>query len=127
MKNLIYLFSICLLSLSTTGLKAQSLPEKNAEFPGGSNALYQFLGKNMSYPANARSSKAEGTVIVKFVVESDGSLSNFSTAQTASFTHPDLVKEALRVAKLMPLWIPAEKGGVPVQSEMLMPVKFKLQ
>lgn len=127
MKNNV-LWMLGLLLFNSALLSAQTIvPDKNPEFPGGQTVLMQYLGKNVSYPATARNAKAEGTVVVKFIVEADGSISNISAMNAGPLLHGDLVKEALRVIKLMPKWLPAEKDGKPIASEMLVPIKFKLQ
>ncbi len=127
MKNNV-LWMLSLLLFNAAVLSAQTtVPDKNPEFPGGQNVLMQYLGKNISYPAAARNAKAEGTVVVKFIVETDGRISNISALNKGPLLHGDLIKEALRVVKLMPKWVPGEKDGKPVASEMVVPIKFKLQ
>ena len=127
MKNNV-LWMLSLLLFNAAVLSAQTtVPDKSPEFPGGQNVLMQYLAKNISYPAAARNAKAEGTVIVKFIVEADGRISNISALNQGPLLHGDLIKEALRVVKLMPKWMPGEKDGKPAASEMVVPIKFKLQ
>jgi TonB family protein len=126
--NLFTVLVLAFLLLQGLVLQAQSSAvDKDAEFPGGQNALLQFLSKNISYPSVARNAKAEGTVVIKFMIEADGTPTNFEAANGGPKTHPELFQEAIRVLKLMPKWIPAQKDGKATRSEMMVPVKFKLQ
>ena len=90
-------------------------------FPGGDVARQKFLGYNTVYPSVAREMGIEGKVIIGFVVEIDGSLSNFEVIESV---HPALDAEVLRVVKLMPNWIPATRDGKPVRCRYNMPLKF---
>lgn len=98
--------------------------EQPAEFPGGAVALIKWINENLIYPANAMDSKIEGRVLVKFVVEKDGSISNASIFKSVD---PDLDRESIRLVNSMPEWKPGEMQGVPVQSYFILPVTFKLQ
>lgn len=93
-------------------------------FPGGVAALNDFIAKNLVYPAAAIDNGAEGTVVVTFTVKADGSLDGFKIKR---MVNPDLESEALRIAKKMPKWIPAQKDGSAVDSPASIPVKFRLQ
>ena len=96
------------------------------EFPGGQEAMFKFLMENIKYPETARAAKAEGMVVVKFVVKEDGSLTEFKHANTDKPLHPDLVAEAIRVVQSMPKWKPGLKDGKVVRVEYGLPIKFKL-
>lgn len=98
--------------------------EQQAQFPGGSGALNSWLTKNLRYPEQAQSNNIEGKVIVQFVVEKDGSISNPVIARGVD---KDLDKEAIRVVKKMPKWQPGKNNGVAVRSKFTLPVVFKLQ
>lgn len=98
--------------------------EKPAEFPGGQSALMLWLSSNIRYPEMAMQNGVQGRVIVKFVVEKDGS---FSSIEVVKGVDEDLDKEALRVVKKMPKWEPARNNGDPVRSYFVMPITFKLQ
>ncbi|MBK8193694.1 MAG: energy transducer TonB [Lewinellaceae bacterium] len=102
------------------------LPEKMPEYPGGTAALMQYMSDNMAYPAEAKKEKAEGTVFVKFTVNTDGSLSDIKTVSEGAPLRPDMVLEAIRVVKGMPKWAPAQKAGKTVSVEMTLPIVFKL-
>ncbi|MES2387132.1 MAG: energy transducer TonB [Bacteroidota bacterium] len=102
--------------------------DKNASFPGGKAAMSAFTDKNLKYPASALKTGAEGTSLVAFVVDKYGALSQFKIAKSSG--NSDLDREALRVAKLMPVWQPAENnmehGPEKVCSEFLLPLNFIL-
>lgn len=97
--------------------------EQTPEFPGGNDSLFNFIRRNIIYPQDAMEKGIEGTVYIKFVVERDGSLSNFKLLRGV---HPSLDAEALRVIKLSPKWKPGKQRNVPVRSVFNMPIKFKL-
>lgn len=96
--------------------------EPQAEFPGGSRALLDFIKSNLQYPEAARGG-FEGTVWAGCTVNEDGTLSDFHIRRGL---HPDLDAEAIRVLKLMPNWIPGKENGHPVRILYTIPVKFKL-
>ena len=98
--------------------------EQQAEFPGGQAALMKWLSNNIRYPESAQANDIQGRVIVKFVVEKDGSI---GTATIAKGVDKDLDREALRVVKKMPKWQPGKNNGVAVRSYFTLPVTFKLQ
>jgi protein TonB len=78
----------------------------------------------MQYPPVAAENGIEGTVVVGFVVERDGSISNVNVLRSPD---PSLSKEAVRVVKSMPKWNPGMQNGSPVRVKYNVPVKFKLQ
>lgn len=94
------------------------------DFPGGDKGLMTYLQQNVKYPKSAEKNKQEGHVIVRFVVEKDGSLTDFAVARSVS---PALDAEALRVAKMMPKWIPAKNKGKTVRMRYNIPIKFSLR
>ena len=98
--------------------------EIEPEFPGGEAARIKFLEENVKYPKNAKRRKVEGTVIVGFVVEKDGSISN---VKIISGQHASLQAEALRVAQLMPKWRPGVQNGKLVTAKYNMPITFHLK
>mgnify|MGYP000805529630 CR=1 FL=1 len=98
--------------------------EQQAEFPGGMAALMKWLSNNIRYPEAAQQNDVQGKVIVKFVVEKDGSVSQ---AQIIKGVDKDLDKEALRVVNKMPKWQAGKNNGVPVRSYFTLPVNFRLQ
>ena len=98
--------------------------EQQAQFPGGSGALNKWLGSHLRYPEMAQQNNVQGRVIVQFVVEKDGSISNPTVARGVD---KDLDREAIRVVKQMPKWQPGKNNGVAVRSKFTLPVVFKLQ
>ena len=97
--------------------------EFNAQFPGGEKACMKWLSDNMQYPEDCLKEKIEGRVNVSFVVERDGSISEVKIKKSP---HPSLSKEAERLVKAMPRWVPARHGNKPVRSRVLLPVIFKI-
>lgn len=98
--------------------------EQQAEFPGGQAALRKWLSNNIRYPESAQQNDIQGRVVVKFVVEKDGSIGQ---ATIAKGVDKDLDREAIRVVKKMPKWQPGKNNGVAVRSYFTLPVTFKLQ
>lgn len=91
--------------------------------PGGMEGWNKYLSENLSYPSQARSMGIEGTVIVVFVINSDGSISN---AEILRGIGGGCDEEALRVVENSPNWTPAMQKDQVVNSRMRLPVKFKL-
>lgn len=98
--------------------------EKMPEFPGGAKALNEYLNSNLVYPAPAKEAGAQGTVLVEFVVERDGSVSN---AKVVVSQFPSLDEEALRVVRSLPKWKPGEANGRKVRVFYNIPIRFSLQ
>lgn len=96
--------------------------EQPAEFPGGQVALMKWINENLQYPQTAKSANINGRVIVKIVVEKDGSLSQ---AQIVRSVNNDLDNEALRLINTMPKWQPGKNNGKPVRSYFNIPISFK--
>lgn len=97
--------------------------EKQAEFPGGIAALMNWLSMNIRYPEKAYKENIQGRVIVKFIIEKDGKVSNPTIVRGID---PELDKESIRVVKEMPAWQPAENNGKAVASYFNLPISFKL-
>lgn len=98
--------------------------EQPAEFPGGPAAMMKWLSNNIRYPESAQQNGISGRVVVKFVVEKDGSIGSPSIVKGVD---RDLDQEALRVVKRMPKWQPGKNNGQPVRSYFNLPVTFRLQ
>ena len=94
--------------------------DKKAQFPGGPDSLKSFIRKNLCYPSE---DCFEGSVIVRFIVEKDGSISDVKVIRSIE---PLVDDEAVRVVRSMPKWIPAEKDGKAVRSRLMLPVKWGL-
>lgn len=101
-----------------------AMVEQKPSFPGGESAMYAWLSQNIVYPPAASEEGVQGRVVVEFVVGKDGSITNARVVRTR---HPALDKEALRVVKSMPKWIPGRNNGQPVKVTYTLPVTFKLQ
>lgn len=101
-----------------------AMVEQKPEFPGGEAAMYKWLGDNIVYPSAASEEGVQGRVVVEFVVGKDGSITNVRVVRPR---HPALDKEALRVVKAMPNWVPGRNNGQPVKVTYTLPVTFKLQ
>lgn len=95
-----------------------------AEYPGGVEGLKRFMGSNIKYPQKALDRGLEGTVLVEFVIDRDGSVCNVKTKQSID---PLLDNEAVRVVKKMPKWKPGIKEGKNVRIRYMLPVAFVLQ
>lgn len=98
--------------------------EQMPEYPGGIQELMSFLSKNIKYPASAMAKNVQGRVIVQFVVEKDGTPTEFNVVRSVD---PDLDAEALRVLGEMPKWKPGMQKGQVVRVKFTVPVSFKLQ
>ena len=98
--------------------------EQMPSFPGGQGALNEYLSKTIRYPVAAEENGIQGRVIVQFVVEKDGSITDVRVVRSVD---PSLDKEAVRVAKSMPRWIPGKQNGSAVRVKFTLPVSFRLQ
>lgn len=85
--------------------------EKIAEFPGGMNAQFDFINKNLIYPKECISNNIEGRIILEVVIEKDGKISSAKVSESSKDKHPALIREALRLVSIMPKWTPAEYRG----------------
>jgi len=100
------------------------IAEQPPQFPGGEEELMKFLGDNTHYPAIAAETGVEGRVIIRFVVSKTGDVTNVEV--TRGFDAA-CEKEAMRVVKMMPKWIPGKQNGRNVPVYFTLPVYFKLQ
>jgi protein TonB len=127
------LFLLCFLALQTNFSQAQSSSkdtskiysavEKSASFPGGLDAFGKFLGSNLRYPKEARDNNIQGRVILTFIVEKDGSLTDIKAERSPD---PSLSTEAVRVMSASPKWIPGTQNGKPVRVQYAVPIAFSL-
>lgn len=128
--------------------------EEPAQYPGGQAALMQYLAQNIRYPKISAENGVQGRVLVQFVVEKDGSLSNFAVVKKSGDTitknaqsgitvnalgsateeskvpqeaFDALNAEAVRVLREMPKWIPAKQRGQEVRMRYTLPITFRLQ
>lgn len=98
-------------------------PDVVPMYTGGTPEMHRFIANTLKYPEDARARKAQGLVVYTFVVEKDGTLSNFNIIHQADSLLND---EALRILKAMPPWRPARHKGEIVRSETYVPMYFKL-
>lgn len=103
--------------------KIIELPDIDPMYSGGSHEMTRFISTSLRYPREAAENDIQGLVVYNFVVELDGSLSNFEIMHRA---HPLLDAEALRIIKSMPPWRPAVYKGENVRSTQYVPMYFKL-
>lgn len=112
--------------VGTLSVDTNSSPisDNRPEFPGGIQELFDFIQSRIVYPDFALNNYIQGNCIVKFLVKADGSLSSFSVLKDIGGGCGD---ESMRVLSLMPNWIPAYRNAIPVDSTMVLPVKFKIE
>ena len=94
------------------------------EFPGGQQALFDYLKATVQYPTIAKENGIQGTSLVQFVVNKDGSISDVIILRSAE--DPSLDREALRVIRSMPNWVPGKQRGELVRVKYTVPVRFNL-
>ena len=104
--------------------KVFDVVEEMPSFPGGQGALMSFLNSNIKYPVVAQENGVQGRVIVGFVVERDGSITDVKIMRSVD---PSLDREAQRVVKSMPKWKPGKQNGSAVRVKYTVPVVFRLQ
>lgn len=134
MKKMIFLSMMAVLGLMTANAQKTVISQSNQsvydqveqmpEFPGGMPAMIEFLQTNLKYPKDAIKQQVGGRVMVMFVVETDGTLSNVRVAKKV---FPSLDSEAVRVVKTMPKWKPGKEKGRPVRVNFTLPVVFSLK
>jgi TonB family protein len=98
--------------------------EQMPEFPGGAEGMMKFLTSTVKYPAVSQKNGVQGRVVVKFVVEKDGSV---SSARVVKSVNEELDAEALRVVNAMPAWTPGKQNGRIVRVYYTIPIAFRLQ
>ncbi|MES2268237.1 MAG: TonB family protein [Bacteroidota bacterium] len=115
-------------------LSADTIPEENKtqvftevehspSFPGGEKAFYQYLAKNLKYPAGAVKNNVQGRSILTFVVEKDGSLSDIKVVRALGSGTDE---EAVRVLKASPKWVPGVQNKRKVRVQYSVPINFSL-
>lgn len=95
----------------------------NPQFPGGEAEMYAFIKKNLNYPTVDQEMGNHGRVALKFVVSKTGEITNIQLVKGVS---PGCDKEAMRVLKSMPKWIPGRQNGEPVNVYFIIPIVFRL-
>ena len=107
----------------TTKNVVYDVTETMPQFPGGQGVMMKYLAANIKYPASAVKAKKQGRVIIAFVIQKDGSVTN---ARIVKSVDPELDAEALRIVKAMPNWTPGTQDGKPVNVRYTIPVVFSL-
>ena len=110
--------------VSKKNQKVFDVVEQMPEFPGGMEALFKYMAENMKYPEDAKKQQVEGRVLVQFIVETDGSVSN---TEVLMRVFPSLDAEAVRVISGMPKWIPGKQNGKVVRVEYTIPVSCRFK
>ncbi len=108
----------------TDSSKVVVFEEKMPEYPGGQEAMYAYLNKNIKYPKADFNKKISGKVIVQFVIDTSGYVTDSKVIKSVSTT---IDEEALRVINGMPQWKPGTQQGKEVKVKFTMPVNFSLQ
>lgn len=103
--------------------KIYTAVDEQASFPGGMTAMMKYLASAVRYPEIAQEKGASGRVIIQFVVYADGSIRDVKILRSIE---PSLDKEAVRVVKAMPKWIPGKINGAPVSSYYTIPITFRM-
>jgi TonB family protein len=109
--------------LAYSGCYGNINPEGVPKFPGGASAKAQFIADNLYYPTYPLREKIQGTVVIGFTVEEDGTLTDFRILKGV---YASLDGEALRLAESMPNWIPAKLSGIPIRKVHEINITFKL-
>ena len=99
--------------------------EKMPQFPGGNEAMFAFLQKNIRYPQEARDAKAKGRSVIQFIVNRNGNINNVHIVKSSG--NEALDKEAVRVVESMPQWTPGKQNGKNVAVQYTLPIMFRLQ
>lgn len=129
----IFLILTAFICLSLVRLNAQVITtdsngvehiEVYPEYPGGEDALHNFLDNNMKYPSEARKKNITGKVILSFIVDKLGNVTNVAVLKGIG---GGCDEEAVRVVKLMPKWKPATQDGLPVNVKYTFPINFALK
>ena len=134
MKKLLLMSLMAMFGLTTISAQKTVVAQKNQkvfdvveqmpEYPGGIQALFEYLSQNVKYPDDAEKQKIEGRVIATFVVETDGTISNIEVVKPV---FPSLDAEAVRVLSGMPKWTPGKQSGKEVSVKYTVPINFNLK
>ena len=142
MKKLVYLLMLPVLSGTVAIASVNYVPETRqgqkmdlhmvpgegdvnpAQYVGGDEALFAFIGETVVYPEEAKKNNLQGKVMVKMIITETGKVTEVEVKQSSG--HEVLDNEAVRAVNLMPDWTPATKDGKNVKSENYLPIVFKL-
>lgn len=136
MKNLLFICIIqfvCGVAFSQEPPEPEPVPqpemnrivEEEAQFPGGRAAMIKFMAENLRYPQSAAEQEIQGKCFLEFIVTETGELTDIKVKRGVPDC-PECDKEAIRMVKGMPKWIPGKNNGKAVKSMYYLPVSFKL-
>lgn len=111
-------------AINTDSNRIYTVVEQQPEFPGGVGELYMWIKNNLKYPQKALDNHSEGKVIVQFVVEKDGSVSNARVVRDG--VGDDAAEETLRLVNSMPAWSPGKQNGKKVAVQYTLPFIFQI-
>ena len=131
MKKLLFFLILGFTTLTTARAQNTDTPcgkvfhvvEQMPQFPGGQAAMMKFIADSLRYPSVSCEHRIEGRVVVQFVVDCEGNILNPLVVRSVD---PLLDREAIRLVKLMPKWIPGRQNGKPVNVVCVVPIRFKL-
>ncbi|MBA4848856.1 energy transducer TonB [Emticicia sp. BO119] len=128
MKKLICILTMTMFSV-TIAFAQKNKPvfeqvDQTPEYPGGMPAMFEFIGKNLKYPKEAQKNKIQGKVMIKLIIEEDGSISETVITQSLGYGCDE---EVTRVVKAMPKWVPGKKDNELVRTSMVLPIMFALE
>ena len=103
--------------------KVYEVVEEMPSFPEGQDGVFGYISKNIHYPVVAEENGIQGRVLVSFIIEKDGSLTDFVIEKSVD---PSLDKEAIRLVRSMPKWNPGKKDGQSVNVKYTLPITFRL-
>lgn len=127
MKKLFLLLMLCMchfLNAQTKDSTTYAFAEIAPEYPGGIDAMYQFISKNVNYPAKEKWKGVTAKVVTRFSISKEGDVTNIAIL---SKTPEAFNQEVIRVMKLMPKWKPGIVNGQPVEVYFTLPVMFNLE
>ena len=131
MKKLLFFLILGFATLTTARAQNTDTPcgkvfhvvEQMPQFPGGQAAMMKFIADSLRYPSVVCTGGVEGRIVVRFVVDCEGNIVNPLVVRSVD---PLLDREAIRLVKSMPKWIPGRQNGKPVNVTCLVPIRFKL-
>ena len=104
--------------------KPYTIIEQMPQYPGGEEALLEFIGSNLKYPIIAQENGIQGRVVIRFVVSRTGTISNIEVLRSLD---PACDREAVRVVKMLKQWIPGKQNGVNVPVYYTLPITYRLK
>lgn len=134
MKKIVFGIALMLFAFGSSNIFAQtpaeskeevfSVVEQMPDFPGGQEAMNKFIQGKIVYPKEALEKNKEGRVYIQFIIEKDGSQTQFEIVRGLGF---GLDSAALSAVRQMPNWIPGKQGGKAVRVKCVIPVEFVME